>query len=184
MEGVTQRIARILGLSALLGLPAAVLAHWAIFGHAHILGGNSHALLSALWIICVGLAIAGALAAAFLSTRSQSSISRAIGRIGLVAPSLAALLASTTFWFVMIELREKPHAIPTLSAIAAICFAAWIVGALWRGLARAAAAVATEWFQRLRIACESGSPSAWGTPVPVIAAHAPAYRLFSRPPPA
>lgn len=173
MEGVTQKRGRIVALSALLGLPAAVLAHAAIFGHGHVLGGESHALFWASWIACAGLAVAAALVPAFINARFQSTL----------APSLATLIAGTAGWFALIELREQPHAIPVLPTLAVIASAAWIAGVAWRGLARAAAAIAFEFVQMLRVVSEPRAFAGIGVAVPAVAAHAHAHRLFSRPPP-
>ncbi|HET9393567.1 MAG TPA: hypothetical protein VFO29_08650 [Candidatus Rubrimentiphilum sp.] len=173
MEDVTQKAGRIVALSALLGLPAAVLAHAGIFGRAHVLGGGSHALFWALWIAFAGAAVASALIPAFLNARFKSTL----------APPLAALLTSTASWFAVIELREQPHAIPVLPAMIALGLAAWIVGVAWRGLARAAAEIALELVQILRAASEPRAFAGIGIAVPTIAAHAHAHRLFSRPPP-
>ena len=173
MEDVRQKAARIVALSALLGLPAAVLAHAGIFGRAHVLGGGSHSAFWALWIACAGLAVAGALVPAVLNPRRKSTL----------APSLVTLIASTAGWFALIEVREQPHAIPILPAMIALGLAAWIVGVAWRGVARAAAAIALEFVQMLRVVSEPRAFAGIGVAVPTIATYAHAHRLFSRPPP-
>ena len=170
MIGVTRRAAGILSLSGLLGLPAAVLAHFAVFGQSHVLGGVSHALLMALCAACSAAAFAIACA---IATRPARSI---------VAPSIAIMCASGAGWFALIELREDPHAVPLLPVIAALLLASLVMKAAWRGLENAAGAV-RELIQRLRPVCAPCVTRVLSALAPALPVQAHSHRLLSRPPP-
>ncbi len=164
---------RALAVSALLGLPAAFLAHAVVFHGGHVAGGGAHAVLVDLSIICMTLAVTAALAAALRE------------RIGRFAPSYASVIASTAAWFVLIELREHPHAIPALPSLAAVCFAACIVAVVWRGFTRVAADVVLEFFVTLNQTAASPRSTIFDGLTHPAGSLAPAYSpLFSRPPPA
>jgi hypothetical protein len=169
MKDVIHKVWRLTAVSLLLGLPAAVLAHAAIFGGAHALGGPNRQLIVVLCAICAGLA--GAAAIAFAVRKRTMS------------PPLSGLIFSTAAWFAAIELREQPHSIPVLPAVALLCLAALAVSIAWRGFANAAAEIAHEFFHQLHVAPRETASQWYGFSVPLVAAHAPAYRLFSRPPP-
>ena len=169
ITGVKRKAWPLFAIPALLGLPAAILAHGAIFGASHLLGGNSNAVV---WELCAafgGCAIIAAIAAK---------------RVRACLPSAAELLLSTAIWFTSIELREQPHAIPMVQALALLCLAALVIGIAWRGFTRTAEIIVSELSHNLRVAALETGAQLYGSAEPLAVAFAPSYRLFSRPPPA
>ena len=171
MIGVNRRSWLSFTIPALLGLPAAVLAHAEIFGGRHLLGGGSHALV---WALCAASSVAAIVAGSRMAAE----------RIRAHVPSAAQLLLSAGSWFVAIELCEQPHAIPLAQAVALLCAAALAIGITWRCFTRAAEFIASELSHKLGVAVRDAVAQLYASAEPIAVAHAPSYRLFSRPPPA
>jgi hypothetical protein len=171
MIGVKRRAWPFYAIPALLGLPAAIAAHSAIFGGAHLLGGADHAMVWALCAAFAGIAVTAAIVSA--AKRARANV-----------PSATELLAGTAGWFCAIELCEQPHAVPVLQAVALLCIAALAIGIVWRGFTRTAEIVVSELSHNLRIAVRELASQVYASVRPIAVAHAPSYRLFSRPPPA
>jgi len=154
----------------LLGLPAALLAHAAVFGSEHTLGGSAH-----------GWFVQGAGVFAFLGT-----LLLAIGAVGKrrdFVPHLAAIVLGASAWFAGIELCEQAHGVPFLLAAAAIAGASWIVRAILVAFAQTVAVVVGA----LDISFVSPRPPLRLRVLPAVPstlAAAERLRLFSRPPPA
>lgn len=139
-----KRLARLAGALA-LGLPAAVLAHMAIFGGAHTAGGRFHTLVLDGVSLCAALlAIAlGASAAASAKFTLDGTI--VATRLRRFMPSLVALGTSTAFWYEAIESLERASLIPPAFALLAIVAAAALLfvlaDALIGAVAHAAVAI-------------------------------------------
>jgi hypothetical protein len=107
---VSARAARNAIVSALLGLPAAFLAHTFVFGSSHAFGGWLHPLavqlgagFATLVAVMLGLAAARGNRSASLSART--------------------LFLAASAWFATFELTESAHAIPVLLCALAIAVA-------------------------------------------------------------
>ncbi len=161
---------RTIAVSVLLGLPAAILAHAAVFHGAHNAGGAMHGTLVLVSIVCAALAAACALAPASWP------------RLGISTPPIAGIIASAATWFAFMEMRESPHTVALLPCLVAICLAAWILMIAWRGFARIAAGPACQFFARLRPPFQRYA-TIFRRAVRAFGSLSPAYRLFSRPPP-
>jgi len=139
-----KRLARLAGALA-LGLPAAVLAHMAVFGGAHEAGGRYHSLLVDGVSLCVALlAIAlGASAAASAKFTLDGSIVAA--RLRRFTPTFAALAVSAVGWYESIEALERAAILPSVLAVLAIVAAAallfLIANALIGAVSHAAVAI-------------------------------------------
>lgn len=123
------RRARVYGISALLGLPAAFLAHTLVFGQAHAIAGPFHILALAAGAASL---IAAALLGAFAALR----------RTGSISPHLLGTALSATAWLAALEAGETRHAIPTLLCLLALTAAAWIVAVLSSAYAHTVSAIA------------------------------------------
>lgn len=154
---------------ALLGLPAALLAHTLAFRGDHAAGGSAHSLFLEL-----------ASAFAFLVTLlvaicAAKNIKRATLRLPWV-------LAGSVLWFAAIEGREGHHGVPVLLVAIALLFASWIVRAIVRAFEHTAIAVlAALWSVVLPAPCLASSAVRHATPRALSAAHR--FRMYSRPPP-
>ena len=102
LSGAVRNVA----LSALLGLPAALVAHAIAFGGAHEMGGAIH-----------DTAIQGA---ALFALAAAVFIGIGAARRARWYPSPRMLLVTTTLWLVGIELTERAHAIPVAFCLLAI----------------------------------------------------------------
>jgi hypothetical protein len=166
---INTRRARRIATSALLGLPAALLAHALIFGQAHVLGGwlHSFALQGA-----AGFALIAATIASLTIARGQRCDALHVG----------ALAFTATAWLALLELAEAPHAIPLMLCVLAILAATALVSFLAAGYAHTVAAVLHVFSARVKIGAPrfvfACSPGASAQPRTV-----PQFSLFSRPPP-
>lgn len=159
-----------LAISALLGMPAALLAHAFIFGNGHLAGGAFHAAFAQGGTACAFAALGAVLAASVRGRRS-------------CAPYLAAIALATAAALAAIEAVESSHRIPLLLCLFAVAFAAALAYAAVHAFSASARAVAAVLSTRAKIAvsrCDRAGAfaarllrinSAWH------------FALFSRPPP-
>lgn len=139
-----QRLARLAG-SLALGLPAAVLAHMAVFGGAHAAGGRFHTLvLDGVALCAVLLAIAFG-ASAVVSAKFTLDGTIVATRLRRFMPSLIAVGTSAAIWYEAIESFERASLIPPAFALFAIVAAAALLfvlaDALIAAIAHAAVAI-------------------------------------------
>lgn len=164
------RAARRVGGGALLGLPAALLAHTLVFGGEHAVGGPMHALLFGL-AASFGFLIT--LLVAIAAVRSMRG----------ATPRFAAIFTGAALWFGGIELYEHGHGVPLLLSFLALLLASGIVRAVLRAFAHTVAIIAYAlWSVLTKPKAICASAIVLATP----AQQRPAYRfrVFSRPPPA
>lgn len=166
-----------------LGLLASLIAHSALFGGSHAMGGAYHgALLETAFAGCAGLlGFIAALAWLGASTAADGSV--LARRLASVLPGLPALTLATTAWFVLGERLEPAHsAAPALVVLGALLLAAWLLHRMALAavavLARAVLTIVTSPFAArvpswLRIA----APAPLSRRSPVL------RRRFARPPP-
>jgi hypothetical protein len=156
-------------LLALLGLPAALLAHALLFGGQHAAGGVFHAETLGLG---AGFAFLAALIASVAAVR----------RVRWSSP-VANTVVSAAIWFAAIERAEAPHRIPFALCALTLLAAAWLVGTALRAFTGVVTAIAHAWHVRKtprraphvsKTFCFAHSTSgrAWR------------FALFPRPPPA
>lgn len=167
----------------ILGLLAALVAHTAIFGGDHAMGGAYHALL--LQIALGGglslLVFFAALAWGEPGGAADGSIVAA--RLRERLPRAAAVLAAAAAWYAAAEGIEPHHAGPSpVLALLAVAAASWIVlrfsGAAVRALAAAVLAI-------LGVSFAPRAPS-WArrpSPPPFLRRPLCVRRRFARPPP-
>lgn len=154
---------------ALLGLPAALLAHTLAFGAQHTAGAGMHALF-------LGLASALAFAATLVVAVA------AMRRVPGIAPKFAPILAGSALWFAAIEGSEQSHSVPVLVSALALVVASFIVRTLLRAFAETVVAFARAlWYAQAERKPLCAHAIREATP----AHYRPAYRfrVFSRPPP-
>lgn len=166
----TSRIARSYGVSALLGLPAALLAHTLVFGQAHAIAGSFH--VAALAAGAASLAVA-ALLGAFAAVRREKS----------VAPHMLGMALSATAWLAALEAGESRHAIPTLFCLLAVAAAVWIVALLSQAYTQTVSTIATLFLARDITHSSAFIARFDGGRVPRNHTFS-CFTLFSRPPPA
>lgn len=154
---------------ALLGLPAALLAHILVFGHEHAAGGSMD---GALVQMAVGFGFLSALVVAIGASRV----------IRAVVPRMSTVLAGSTLWFTAIEFTEAQHHLSPAIAIAALALASWIVVSILRAFAHTIVAIVQAvWHARRGAPRTLHAALSLLAPVPANAAHR--FRIFSRPPP-
>jgi hypothetical protein len=125
---ISQRAARNFGVSALLGLPAALLAHTLVFGHAHAAAGPFHGLAVSVGGSFALLAALFAGIAAVRHTRADS-------------PHIVITALTATGWLAAIEAAESPHGIPIMLCLLATVAAAAIVAAATRACSQTIAEI-------------------------------------------
>ncbi len=169
--------------SLVVGLLASLAAHAALYGGAHAMGGDYHALLVQIALggaLCL-LAFFGALAWGGSKGTADGSVVAA--RLRARVPGFGALFASTLLWYAAAESLEPHHAAASaVGATFALAGIAWLVQRLAHALVAilAGAVIAagrapfsprlTSWARRQRRH--------------LIARRAPtARRRFARPPP-
>lgn len=114
-----------------LGLLASLVAHAAIFGGEHAMGGAYNGLLVQLALVGA-LGISAALAAVAWGEAGRiADGSVLVARIGERLPALPALLGATCFWFALGERIEPEHAAASL-LLTLLCL---VVSAVLLGLA-------------------------------------------------
>jgi hypothetical protein len=166
-----------------LGLLASLVAHTAIFGGDHAMGGAYHeVLVQAAITACLGfVASYGALAWAGKSGTSDGSV--LASRLARHIPGLPLVFGSAVVWYVLAEALEPHHAPASAGAIViALASAAWLfltgARALVRTLAKAVLAVARTYFSPRTPSWERRRKAA------PIARRSPLLRRrFARPPP-
>lgn len=158
------------GISALLGLPAAFLAHTLVFGQAHAIAGSFHAIALAAGAASL---FAAAVFSAFAALRRTESIS----------PHLLGTALSATAWLAALEAGETRHAIPTVLTLLSVAAAALLVALLVGAYTHTVCAIAASFVRR--------TPAPRDLFVEVFIAAAPPrrttctyYTIYSRPPPA
>lgn len=173
---------RIFG-AAVLGLMSSLIAHEALFGGSHAVGGAfNSAILASAEVFGAGFLIVLALTSLFAS--KQAALGSVLARrTGEVLPRAPELLAFTGLWFTLCERLEAEHAMPGLPFIAAalaICALLVLAVARWfvRILAHAVLAIVSPGH-------ELRSYTAIRHATPVVPAYQPPQlrRLFVRPPP-
>lgn len=166
-----------------LGLLASLLAHIALYGGGHAMGGAYHELLLDL---AAGGTVAFAAAVAALTwngARRTADGSILATRMTACIPSWGGLVAGTAAWFALGERFDSPHsAAGLLVTLVALGAAAWVVrrvaGAAVRLLARAILRLARLTFAPrlpVRAAAIRIAPAPYRTPL--------LRRRFARPPP-
>jgi hypothetical protein len=162
-------VARSAAVSALLGLPVALIAHALVFGQAHAMGGERHGLAVYAAIV---FSAAAAVICGLRNARSKHARS--------LPPT--TLLFTAGAWFATFELTETTHAVPVLLCAAAIVFAAAICGFALRAYAHTVHAIACIVSARKEYAPSAFvcrfSPGAFNMRHVLCA-----FSLFSRPPP-
>jgi hypothetical protein len=164
--------------AALLGLPAALLAHGLVFGGEHAVGGalQSAALSAGVLVLLV---------AAALHSRTAAQGTIMASRLRSRRPGAVPLFVFSAVWFALLEACESPHHLPIAVIAAALCLACMavrgVLGPLGRAIALASIAIAGAVAIRPARSCPI-VPRRHPSPQPVRAlAHA--ARIFSRPPP-
>lgn len=163
------RAGRRIVTGALLGLPAALLAHTLVFNGTHEAGGSAHALL---YVLAGAFGFFAALAVALVATR----------RMREVAPRFLPILCGAMAWFAAIESFERDAAVPVGIALLALIVCSWIVRTVLRAFAQTVAAVVcTLWSAIAKLPRLCANAIELSAPVQ----QRPAYRfrIFSRPPP-
>lgn len=154
---------------ALLGLPAALLAHTVVFHGEHQAGGSFHGLLA---MLAGFFGFTAALTLALLAVRNLRGIS----------PRFAPIFTGAIVWFGGIEFIERDAGVPVVVALLALIACAWLVQAVLRAFAHTVAAiVCTLWCMIAKLPQLRFHTIDLGAP----ALQRPAYRfrVFSRPPP-
>jgi hypothetical protein len=164
-------------------LLASLVAHTALYGGDHLVGGAYHSLLLELATVGTGAFVALLAALAWTGSRLTAQGSILSARMGSRLPGLAPLVASAGLWFALIERAESDHwgAGIFLTAVCLVA-AAWSLLTLARGAARLLAGAVIAIFR---------APSAARTPVwvrpelprPFARRSPPLRRRFARPPP-
>lgn len=158
------------GISALLGLPAALLAHTLVFGDSHVVGGSFHAYAlegSAVF------AVLAALLASVAAVRGSRCWTPHVGGTALAAGA----------WLAALELRESPHAIPVALCLFALAAAAAILAAVVHAFARAVVTVA-QFFDAYAKLESVSFVAAFSARIANRRRALRDFTLFSRPPPA
>jgi hypothetical protein len=163
------RTGRRIATGALLGLPAALLAHTLVFKSGHEAGGSMHALLFGL---AGGIAFAAALAVALLALRTVRG----------VAPRFVPILAGSAAWFAAMEFIEHDRTVPIAVALFALAACSWFVRAVLRAFAQTVIAVVSTLWSTLTKFPELCS-NAIALAAPALQRPAYRFRIFSRPPP-
>jgi hypothetical protein len=130
--------------AASLGLLAALLAHTASYGNAHVVGGAHHMVLELLALAGGGGFAVVVASLAWLGAGRQADGSVLAAALRPLVPSLAGLLVSATLWFAAIEGLEPEHATRAPILLIALCLAlaAIVLVAAARTFVRAIAAIA------------------------------------------
>lgn len=163
------RTSRRIATGALLGLPAALLAHTLVFHGTHEAGGSMHALLTAT---AGAFGFLAALIAAVLALRSMRDAS----------PRFVPIVSGATAWFTAIEGFEHSRGVPAALTLLALLVCSWLVQTILRAFMQTVAAVAaTLWTATAKFPELHSNAIALAAP----ALQRPAYRfrIFSRPPP-
>lgn len=116
-----------------LGLLASLLAHTAVYGQSHVMGGEYHELLlvAAAIALCASAVAAGALAWAGAGHVISGSVLAV--RLRLALPSVPALTVAASLWFTLVEHIEPHHStLPLPLLLLAIALTSWCVSALAR----------------------------------------------------
>jgi hypothetical protein len=164
-------------------LLAALIAHMAIFGGDHAMGGAYHALLLQI-ALCGGLSLL-VFFAGLTWARSGGAADGSIvaARLRERLPRVSTVVAATAAWYVLAEGIEPHHATaPLLLAVVALAAASWIVSRFAATAIRALAAAV------LAILGASFAPRApsWArrpSPRPFVRRPLCVRRRFARPPP-
>ena len=166
-----------------LGLLASLVAHSALYGGGHAMGGAYHSwFLELATAGCFGL-LASIAALAWTGSRAAADGSVLAARLSQCLPTGWMVLGAAGLWFALGERIEARHADPNVIITAAVlAVAVWIVSAVarWcvRFLARAAIAIG-------RAAFAQRSPQ-WlrrSAPPPMERRSPLLRRRFARPPP-
>ena len=113
----------------ILGLLASLIAHAAIFGGQHAMGGEYHGALVQLALAgSIGMGTAFA-ALTWCSAGRASDGSVLAARLGKRLPSLPAILGMTSLWFALGERIEPEHA--TASILLTLLSLVVSAGLLW-----------------------------------------------------
>lgn len=182
MMGRMKRLAGWTG-AVLLGLPVALLAHVAIYGNEHLIGGSAHAL-----VVEVGLALAAlggvvAIATCLLSSHSAESGSVLAARLSAYLPGWLPLALCALGWFLGIERCESasfgfdPITLFWLAGFAVLAARGARAGA------RAVATLAVAWFAPARSTRPGIRNLRFAYAAPLVASRGHVRRRFARPPP-
>jgi hypothetical protein len=166
-----------------LGLLASLVAHAALFGGGHTLGGASHALVVSLataafvgFIVCfAGLAWVGAGRIADGTILARTLLAR--------LPSMLPIAIAAIACYATIESIEPAHhTMDSAAALLALVAAAWLVRALAAGAIRLLAGGAIA-IRRHPFALRALVRLRVGPAPVVLSQRAPRRRRFARPPP-
>ncbi len=166
-----------------LGLPAAVAAHFLTFGGGHTVGGASHVLLmdSIVVVLCASILALCAAAVFFaLGTREGSIVA---ARLEGLLPSALSLAVVATGWFILIERAEEPHAIPLAIATFAVVCVALLLRLALGGALRLLAAVALRLLTVPFAATPRDGFDSFASIAPILKRPQLALSRYSRPPP-
>lgn len=111
-----------------LGLLASLVAHGALYGGEHAMGGSYHA-----WLLQAALAggiamLSGFVLLAWSGARTTLSGSVLAARLSERLPGTVPLFGATACWYVLAEIAEPHHAgVSLLSSALALTIAAWLV---------------------------------------------------------
>lgn len=164
------RTARNAFVSALLGLPAALLAHTFVFGTSHAIGGWLHPLAIQLG---AGFAAVAAVALGVAAARGNRDASLSGG----------ALFLASSAWFATFESTESAHAIPVLLCALAIAVAGAICALAVSAYTRTVRAI-VECFSTCARFTASSFHSHFSAGAFNQRRSFTGFSLFSRPPPA
>jgi len=182
MMGRMKRLAGWTG-AVLLGLPVALVAHAAIYGNEHLVGGSAHALLTEGALVLAALAGIAALAACLLSSRSAQSGSVLAARFAAYLPDWLPLVLCALGWFLGIERCESASFGFDPSTLVWLAIFAFLGARGARAAARAVAALAVTWFAPARSARDGIGSVRLAYAAPLVASRGHARRRFARPPP-
>jgi hypothetical protein len=150
-------------------LPAALLAHTLVFGHAHAAAGSFHGLAVGAGSAFGLMGLLFAAIAALRHTRADS-------------PHIVITALTATGWLAALEAAESPHGIPVFLCLLAIAAATALVAAATHACTRTIAAIA--WLFGTH-AASSASLHVRGTRRAIRNRRTLGdFALFSRPPPA
>lgn len=120
-----------------LGLFASLVAHAALYGGQHGVGGAYHPLLMQLTLAAAIGFVASLGALAWLQSGSLTDGSVLAGRLRQRLPGVGSVIAAAASWYVGVEAIEPHHAhAPAIALLAALAAASYVTLHLARALAK------------------------------------------------
>ena len=167
-----------------LGLLASLVAHTALYGGDHEMGGAYHAQLVSVAVAALGGLLVAFGALAWTGARHAADGSVLASRLGRLLPGLGPVLVATAVCFVVGERLEPQHAAAALAPLVAVILSC---GALVFGLARAAIKTLSQAVVAISRPAFAPRTPAWlriAAPVFAVAPAPSLRRRYTRPPPA